>query len=129
MGVLQVVLFAVLWSKWSVKNNCEAKVFLAIAITIIPNFTNQKQELGFQQVDGLETRSISVSYKERFALCFKPLPNLIDFYKEIFSNVIQFHGCSKQSSFDCNMKVHAYGFLHDFRKNVFLELFLCLTIF
>ena len=83
-GVLQVVLFIVLWFKWSVQIQCVAKVLLAIwkiflhksnrnynfyrfsykfAIIVFLSFlTNQKQELGFQQVDGLVTRNVSVFF-------------------------------------------------------------------
>ena len=79
-GVIQVVLFTVLWFKWSVKKHCVAKVLLAIwesflhennrnyisyrlsykfAFIIFLSFlTNQKQELGFQQVGSLVTRNI-----------------------------------------------------------------------
>ena len=93
--VLQVVLFTVLWFKWSVKKHCVAKVLLGIwetfldenNRTIIPTdlvtnlllsslffLTNQKQESGFQQLGGLVTRN--------------DMTNLIDFYKGILLHVI-----------------------------------------
>ena len=109
-GALQVVLFAVLWFKWSVKKHCVAKVSLGIwEIFLLENnrnynshrsgykFTfilflsflpNQKQESGFQQVGGLVTKNISVFSLERVALYFKAMPNSVDFYKEIFLHVI-----------------------------------------
>ena len=81
-GVLRVVLFTILWFKWSVKKHCVGKVLLAIWETFLDEYnrnynsytfsykfafilffsflTNQKQESGFQQVGGLLTRNISV---------------------------------------------------------------------
>ena len=83
-GVLQVVLFTILWFKWSVKTHCAAKVLLVIwdiflhenncnynsyrfsykvALILFLSFlANQKQESGFQQVGGVVTRNISVFY-------------------------------------------------------------------
>ena len=50
--------------------------------------TNQKHESGFQQVDALVTRNVSVFCLERVALYFRTMPNSINFYKEIFLPVI-----------------------------------------
>ena len=80
--VVQDVLFTVVWFKWSVKKSCMAKVLLAVwgiflyeynrnyhsyrfsckftFILLLSFPTNQKQESGFQQVDCLVTRNISV---------------------------------------------------------------------
>ena len=74
--VLQVVLFAILWLKWSVKKNLCSKKFtkhennrnynsyrfsFRFAFILFLSFlTNQKQKLGFQQVGDLVTRNISV---------------------------------------------------------------------
>ena len=108
--VLQVVLFTVLWFKWSVRKHCVAKVLLAIweiflhennrnynsyrfsykfaFILFLSFLTNQKQKSGFQQVGGLVTINISVFYLEWAALYFKAVANSIDFYKRIFLDVI-----------------------------------------
>ena len=48
---------------------------------------NQKQELSFQQVDGLITRNIFAFCLQRVALYFKTMPNT-DFYKVIFLHII-----------------------------------------
>ena len=79
--VLQVVLFTVLWFKWSVKKYCAVKLLLAIweiclhenifdynyyklnckfaFISFLYCFRNQKQESSVNQVGGLVTRNIS----------------------------------------------------------------------
>ena len=81
-GILQIVLFAILWFKWSVKKHCVAKVLLAIweiflhennrknnsdissykfaFVLFLLFLTIEKQESGFQQVGGLVMRNISV---------------------------------------------------------------------
>ena len=73
-GILQLVLFMVLWSKWSLKKRCGWKVSLAISEKFLHEKTANSYrfkckfafnlflffELSFQQVCGLETRNISV---------------------------------------------------------------------
>ena len=106
-NVLQVILFTVLWFKWSVKKNCVA-ILLAIwerflhennrnyisyrfsykfTFILFKSFlTSQKQESGFQQVGGLTTRNICFFYGESRYL--KAMPNSTNFYKGIFLRVI-----------------------------------------
>ena len=49
---------------------------------------NQKQELNFQQVGGLVTRSSFAFCLQRVVLHFEDMPNSVDFYKRIFLHVI-----------------------------------------
>ena len=69
-------------------NNSYTFSYKSAFILFLSFLTNQKQESGFQQVDGLVTRNISVFCLERVALYFKAMPNSIDFYKGIFLHVI-----------------------------------------
>ena len=108
-GVLQVVLFTVLWFKssmekycvgvllaiWEIflhednRNNISKRFSYKFALILFLSFvTNQKQELGFQQVVSLVTRNISAFCLKRVALYFKAMPNSIDFGKGIFLHVI-----------------------------------------
>ena len=50
--------------------------------------TNQKQQLGFQQVVGLVTRIISVFCLKRVGLYFEAMQNSRNFYKGVFLHVI-----------------------------------------
>ena len=93
-GVLQVVLFKVLWFKWSVQKHCVATALLAIWEIFLPEndrtynsyrfsykfpfilflsfLTNQKQESYFQQVGGLVTRNISIFVYSELRSTSKP---------------------------------------------------------
>ena len=76
----------------------ERYFYMKIILTILPAYlvtnlflsfflsflTDQKHESGFQQVESLVTRNISVFCLQRVALYFKTMPNLINFYKGIF---------------------------------------------
>ena len=49
-----------------------------------PFFKYQKQQSNFKQDGGLVTRDISVFCLKQVAFYFKAMPNLIDFYEEVF---------------------------------------------
>ena len=60
----------------------------SLLFSFCPFFQTKKQELGFQQVDGLVTRNIFAFYLQRVGLYFKAMPNSINFYKGISLHVI-----------------------------------------
>ena len=96
-GVLQVVLFIVLWFKWSIKKHCVAKVLPAIweifwyenyrnynfyrfsyklaFILLLSFLTLQKQESGFEQIGGAVTRNIYFFCLKRVTLYVKAMLN------------------------------------------------------
>ena len=108
--VVQVVLFTVLWFKWSVKKLCVTKVLLEVweiflrennrnynsyrfsckftFILCLSFLTNQKQESGFQEVACLVTRNISFFCLQRVLFYFKAIQNSTDFSKGIFLHAI-----------------------------------------
>ena len=103
---LEVVLFTVLWFKWSVKKHCAAKVLLALwetfwhqynynynsykfsykfaFIPLLSFLRNQKQESNFQQVSCLVTTNTIASCLKWVKISFKAMANSIDFCKGIF---------------------------------------------
>ena len=64
---------------------CSYKFVFILSFSFL---TNQKEESGFQQVDGQVTRNISVFVYWRVALYLKAMPNSIDFQKGIFLHAI-----------------------------------------
>ena len=113
-GVLQVVLFIVLWFKWSVEKHCVVKVLLAVweillrkknckynfyrfrykftFILFLSFLPNQNQESSFQQVGGLLTNEkYFAKYINilRIFLHVIPVQNYISMLKHYSLNVYE----------------------------------------
>ena len=57
-------------------------------IIFLSFLTNQRQESGFQHIDGLVTRFFFVFCLQRFALYFRAMLDSTDVYKEIFLHAV-----------------------------------------
>ena len=114
-----VVLFTVLWFKWSVKKHCIAKVLLvnwetflhennrnynsckfSYKFTFVPFLSflrNEKHDSSFHQVGGLVTRNISFFFF-LFIACHALFQSHAEFNRLLYRNFLTCYSCSYYSS-------------------------------